>query len=135
VASGLVVLRATAPSILEGHLTWLVNATVPGDHGRRSGILTEDQARIPYPPLDERGEDDAITRALEPSWTVDAVHDDDDVVTYVTALRTVTGNEPHDSPYVALARSASDFATDFATDFAAGILDQRSSPVRRRRFA
>ncbi len=121
------VLRATAPSVVEGHLTWLVNATVPDDHLSPWRIAVEDQARILIRALDERSEDDAVTRALERSWTVDAVGDDDDVATYVSALRAATRQQPQDSPYAALARSAGAFA--------AGILDHRRSSTRRRRLA
>ncbi|HXQ44557.1 MAG TPA: hypothetical protein VN816_07945 [Acidimicrobiales bacterium] len=121
------VLRSTAPSILEGHLTWLVNVTVPDELLSPQRVLTEDQARILIRALDEGGEDDAIARALEQSWTLETVHDDHDVMAYASALGAVTGNQPDDSPYVALAHSAAAFA--------AGILDHRRSPVRRRRSA
>ncbi len=122
------VLGTTSPSILEGHLTWLVAAT--GGHHHRSPalVLVDDQARILIRALDERDEDAVIARALEQPWAVDTVPDADEaVITYASALRRATGGQPDDSPYVALARSAALVAAE--------ILGRRDSSTARSRSA
>ncbi len=122
------VLRATSPSLLEGHLTWLVARTPSEDHLSPHRIAIEDQTRILIRALDEGDGDDAVARALARSWAVDAVDDHDgDVVRYASDLGRVTEGQPDDSPYVALARSAAVIADE--------ILDHRGTPMPRRRFA
>jgi hypothetical protein len=129
-----VVLGATSPSILEGHLTWLVARAQPVNPGgpvnHRSSLraLVEDQARILIRALDERHQDDAIARALETSWTAADVPDDnDDIIAYASDLTTVTTSQPDDSPYLGLARSAVVVAEE--------ILDDRGASMAHRRFA
>jgi len=122
------VLGATSPSILEGHLTWLVARAQPGDHLSSLRVLAEDQARILIRALDERHEDDAIARAFEKSWAAaDVPDDDDDIIAYVSDLTTVTAGQPDDSPYLGLARSAVVVAEE--------ILDDRGASMAHRRFA
>jgi hypothetical protein len=100
-------LRDTAPSIVEGHLTWLVAGARGHDHLSSPRMLLEDQARILIRALDERDEDEAINRALDRSWAADAVADDDaGIVLYAWELSTRTAGQPPESPYAALAESA-----------------------------
>jgi hypothetical protein len=118
-------LHSTSASILEVHLACLVSTTPPGDHLSSQRILAEDQARILIRALDERGEDEAIARALEEPSNLDDVPDDDnDFLTYATALRRATGGQPDESPYLALARSAAKLAAE--------ILGNRDSSTARR---
>jgi hypothetical protein len=118
------VLHATSPSILEVHLACLVSRT-PGDHRSSHRILAEDQARILVRALDERGEDEAMARALEEPWNIDDVPgDDNDFITYASALRRATGGQPEESPYLALAHSAAKLAVE--------ILGHRDSSTARR---
>jgi hypothetical protein len=121
------VLRSSTPTILEGHLTWLAARTQRIDPLSPQRILLEDQIRILVRSLDERDEDDAITRALEQPWVADGVPDDGDgIITYATALRRASEGQPDDSPYVALARSAAMVAAE--------ILGHRDSATTRRHF-
>jgi hypothetical protein len=118
------VLHATSPSILEVHLACLVSRT-PADHLSPQRILAEDHARILLRALDERGEDEAIARALEEPWNMGDVPDDDnDLITYASALRRATGGQPDESPYLALAHSAAKLAVE--------ILGHRDSSTARR---
>jgi hypothetical protein len=122
------VLRRTTPSLLEGHLTWLVARAEGQDPRAPQRIALEDQARILIRALDEIDEDDAVTVALEQRWTVDDVTDSDDgVLVYAEDLRSQSAGQPAHSPYVALAGSAADMAEV--------ILEHRGSPVATRRFA
>jgi hypothetical protein len=101
------ILGAASASILEGHLTWLVALAPREDHLSAHRVLMEDQARILIRALDERHEDDVITRALEQPWTAeDVIDDDEDLIGYASDLNTTTSGQPHWSPYVALAHSA-----------------------------
>ncbi len=122
------VLAATAPSILEAHLTWLVAETRGHHHRSPQRVLVEDQARILIRALDDGNEDAVVARALEQPWTADGVPDDDEaVITYASALRRATAGQPDDSPYVALARSAAQVTAE--------ILGRRDSSTARSRFA
>src|SRR5580700_2275967 len=105
------VLHDTAPSILEGHLTWLVSRVDGDDHLSPSPVEVEDQTRILIRALEQRGEDDVVIRALEQSWNPGLVPDDDgDIAGYVSGLRSATADQPDASPFVALARSADHLA-------------------------
>jgi hypothetical protein len=122
------VLRRTAPSILEGHLTWLV-ARVEGDDPRSSpAVVVEDQTRILIRALEHGGEDEdeIIIRALEQPWNAAIVSDDDeDIARYASDLRAATAGQPDTSPFVALALSADDMADE--------LFDLRGSTLARRR--
>jgi hypothetical protein len=123
-----VVLERTAPSILEGHLTWLVSQTERHDPLSPARVALEDQARILIGALDACDEDGAVTVALEQPWTAAQVPDDEQViVTYAADLTSATAGHPDDSPSVALARSATDVITE--------ILDHRRSSTASRRRA
>ena len=119
------VLAHTAPSILEGHLTWLV-AGVEGDHGSPLSIAVADQTRILIRALENGDEDDAIIRALEQPWNPGIVSDDDGAIArYASGLSAATTGQPDASPYVALATSADHLADE--------LLDVRGSALARRR--
>jgi hypothetical protein len=101
------VLRTTAPSILERHLTWVVAQTPSDDHLSPRRALLEDQARILITALEERDEDEVVSRALDQGQDGRPLPDqDNEIITYATALRRATEGQPDDSPYVALAQSA-----------------------------
>jgi len=101
------VLHGTAPSILEGHLTWLVARADADDHLSPHRIFWQDQTRILIRALEERAEDDVIIRALEQPWTSAVVSDDDaDLDRYASELSRATAGQSHRSPYAALASSA-----------------------------
>jgi hypothetical protein len=118
------VLRVTAPSILQGHLTWLATGAGAHDHLSSERILLEDQARILIRALDERDEDEAITGALEHRWAAaDVVDDDAAIVLYAWELSTRAAGQPPGSPYAALA--------DSAARVVAEVLDHRAETGRR----
>jgi hypothetical protein len=132
------VLGVTSPSILEGHLTWLVARAQPvdpvdhrdqqdrRDHPLSPRVLAEDQARILIRALDERNEDDAIARGLEQSWTAADVPDsDDDIIAYASDLTTVTTGQPDSSPFLGLARSAAVLAEEILADRGASVAQRR----------
>ena len=120
------VLRITTPSLLEAHLAWLVARAAGTCHLSPRRFLVEDQARILISALEERDEDDAVSRALDDPWTPDDVPDDDDGITaYASALNDATASPTSPPLCVALARSAGNVATE--------ILDHRNSSTRRRR--
>jgi len=122
------VLGTTAPSILEAHLTWLAARSQGHDHRSPQRVHTEDQARILIRALDERHEDDVISRALEQRWTADDVPDEDEEIErYASDLRRAISGQPDDSPFVALA--------DSAERVTAEILDHRGTSTARRRSA
>jgi hypothetical protein len=123
-----VVLQRTVPSILEGHLTWLVSQTEGHDPLSPSRVVLEDQARILIGALDACEEDGAVTVALEQPWHAAQVSDDEqDLVTYASALTTATAGLPDDSPALGLARSATEVVTE--------VLSCRRSPMAPRRRA
>jgi len=122
------VLHRTTPTILGGHLTWLCGRTAPDDHLSSPPISVEDQIRILIRALDERHEDDVISRALEQRWTADDVPDEDEEIErYASDLRRAISGQPDDSPFVALA--------DSAERVTAEILDHRGTSTARRRSA
>jgi len=122
------VLAATEPSILESHLSWLVARIGTDDHLSPRRILIEDQVRILVRALDERHEDDVISRALDgDGGDVESGNRDNELLTYATALRRATAGEPRHSPHVALAHSAARVAAD--------ILSQREDHAPRRQHA
>jgi hypothetical protein len=133
------ILRRTATAVLEGHLSWLVARAELHDPFSSERILLEDQVRILLRALEERGDDEAITRALERGTTTepspavghsafedpgfdDPDVDDGDVLRYASDLSTATGRHLEASPYVALAGSAAQLADE--------ILDHHGSPAR-----
>jgi hypothetical protein len=119
------VFRSTTPSLLEAHLTWLVDRAERIGHLSPRRILVEDQVRILIRALEDGGEDDAITRSLEEPWSADAVPDgDDDIITYASALRRATESRHGSPPYVAVAQSAERMAAE--------ILEGRRSSIKRR---
>jgi hypothetical protein len=140
------ILRRTATAVLEGHLGWLVARAELHDPFSSERILLEDQVRILLRALEERGDDEAITRALERGTTArpspendqtasdvpgsgdpgcdDPDIDEDDVLRYASDLSTATGRHLEASPYVALAGSAAQLADE--------ILDHRGAPAPAR---
>jgi hypothetical protein len=120
------VLRCTAPSILEGHLTWLVARAEADVHLWPHRIFWQDQTRILIRALEERAEDDVIIRALEQPWTSAVIGDDDaDLDRYASELSRATAGQSDRCPYAALASSAGQMRDE--------ILDHRRpvSPPRR----
>lgn len=117
------VLRRTTTTVLEMHLTWLVGRTQRNDHRSSQRILLQDQARILIAALDERGESEAIARALERPWIAVDVRDHDGIGAYASDLMLATSGEPGYSPYVLLAHSAAKVAAD--------VLDGRGSSTPR----
>ncbi len=119
------VLRRTAPSALAGHLSWLAARVTPDDHGSAHRVMTEDQIRIIVRALDEDGQHEAVTGALEQPWDpVTVVDGDDDLVAYASDLTVATSDQPGGSPAAALA--------DSAAEFAAAVVAFRTASARRR---
>jgi hypothetical protein len=105
------VLRTTSPSIVEGHLTWLVHRTRREPQLSPQRVLYEDQSKILIDALEEQGAHDVVARTLGNLWIPDDVPDADDAVaTYGAALGRVTSGQPGYSPYVALAQSAARYS-------------------------
>jgi hypothetical protein len=120
------VLHHTAPSILEGHLTWLVAGDEDDHHRSCPSIAVEDQTRILIRALEGDALDEVVIRALEQPWDAGIVPDDDAAIArYASELRTVTADQPDASPFVALARSADHMADE--------LFDLRGSDLAPRR--
>jgi hypothetical protein len=125
-ASVFAVLRHTAPSILEGHLTWLVARVEDDDHRSPGRVAVEDQTRILIRALEHGAHDEAVIRALEQPWEAAIVADDDgDVARYASGLRAATVDHLDASPFVALATSADHMADE--------LCDLRGSALASRR--
>jgi hypothetical protein len=88
------VLHHTAPSILEGHLTWLVAGDEDDHHRSCPSIAVEDQTRILIRALEGDALDEVVIRALEQPWDAGIVPDDDAAIArYASELR--TERRPH----------------------------------------
>ncbi|MGH9018447.1 MAG: hypothetical protein ACRDY1_11925 [Acidimicrobiales bacterium] len=107
VATVTAVVRRTPVTVLEAHLTWLVDGVRGTDHRAPRRVTAEDQARILLHVLEERGEDEAVARGLEQRWQPSMLDDDHPTVrAYAAALDRAAGGRRRCSPFVDLARSA-----------------------------
>ncbi|HXW34562.1 MAG TPA: hypothetical protein VEJ87_08275 [Acidimicrobiales bacterium] len=110
------VLRSAPTTVVEGHLNWLVTQAHLRSDVSPSNTLLRTQARILITALDERGDFEAVQRALSEPWVPEDVPDEESkILDYVERLVEVSAGRPADSPQAALARSAERIAADIVS--------------------
>lgn len=122
------VLRSTPTSVVQGHLNWLVTQAHVRSDTSPSSLLLRAQARILIGVLDERGEFDAVQRALTEPWVPEDIQSDEEgIVEYVERLAVIGKGRPTDSPHAALVRTAERIAADVASSRGKRVPDTRRS--------